>query len=87
MDKTKSMHKTLVFARFIPFTPLSLTYIKDSGALFLIVIARADAELLGKAAGEVFGIVEANLIGDLGDIAVASLSRKQFLGHVQTVVL
>ena len=38
-----------------------------------IVTAGADAEHLGEATGEVFGVVEADLIGNLGDVAVAGL--------------
>ena len=48
--------------------------------------AGADTKHLREAAGEIFGVVEADLIGNLGDVAVTRLRRKEFLGHVQAVV-
>jgi len=44
-----------------------------------------DAKLFGKATGEIFGIVEANLEGYLCHIAVGIILEQHILGYLETI--
>ena len=41
---------------------------------------------MGKAAGEILGIVEANLIGNFHNISVGIVLKNQFAGNAQAIV-